>query len=151
VEECQRIGYLAKIGSDHRRRQALREALNEVEEIRWWRRLVRNGLGRRGGHDHVVVLVVLEEIEHRADVRVALDNLALNPVVRRGSLLSLAGVPGRIPRPLRWENVRSRRDGVHDVDFNGDRPVLGMALPAISKNARLDDLLDNEWRLDELV
>ena len=52
-----------------------------------------------------------------------------------------------IPWSASWECVRRRRDGRHYENFYGYRSVLGVSLPAVRKDTRLDDLFDNHGRL----
>ena len=87
-------------------------------------------------------MVVLEEVEKRADVWVATDHLTLHPVVVGGQL-----VAKRVPGTWWWQDVVGGGYSRHDVDLYRNRTKLWMSLPAVSKNARLDNLLYDEGRL----
>ena len=48
-----------------------------------------------------------------------------------------------VPWTSSWECVRCRRDGRHYVYFYGYCSVLGMSLPAVGEDSRLDHLFDD--------
>lgn len=97
-------------------------------------------------HNEVIVVDIFKKVEQRADIGVALNLGAFYPVVV-GVLSSRLQKPRGVPWPASRKCVRGRGDGRHYVDFYGYRSVLGMPLPAVRKDTRLDDLFDDYGRL----
>ena len=87
-------------------------------------------------------MIVLEEIEQRADVRVTAHHFPFYPVVVNIILASK-----RVPGTWWRQDIVRGRYRRHNVDLYRNGAKLGMSLPAICQNARLDDLLNDEWRL----
>ena len=76
----------------------------------------------------------------------AADHLTLDPVVVDGQLFAK-----RVPGTCRRQDVVGGGDGRHDVDLYWNRTKLRMSLPAVSEDARLDDLLYDKGRLNHAV
>ena len=70
---------------------------HQIEEIcgRWW--LVRYDFWWGGWEYEVIVMIVLEEIEQWADVRMSIHDLSLDP-----EWVRLRTEAGRVPRPPWW-------------------------------------------------
>lgn len=144
MKEVEGIGYLTKVCPNHVWGKTLRVTFYEFEEIGWgsWFHVDRGN----AWHNEVVIIDIFEKVEQRADIGVAFDLGALYPVVVR-VLDSGFQKSGGVPRPANWERKRCRGDGRHYVNFYGYRSVLGMPLPAVRKDTRLDDLFDDYGRL----
>ena len=84
-------------------------------------------------------MIVLEEVEQWTYIWVPIDDLPFHPPI-----VGFGAEARRIPRSSRRKNVGSRRDRGHNIDLDGDRPVLWMPLPAVSQNTRLYYLLDDQ-------
>jgi hypothetical protein len=142
------------------RGKALGIAFYEIEKIRSRCLLSRLGLGGGERKYEVVIVVILKVVEQGADIRVAFDDLAFDPVILgsgRGEV-ELQGVLGLgfgearwVPRPPCRQNVGRVGDGRHDIYFDGDGTQARVFLPTVGQNARLDDLLYDDGRLDKDV
>ena len=91
-------------------------------------------------------MIVFKEVEKRADIWMAANYFTFHPV-----LLNAKFVAEGIPGTSRWQDIVCSRDCRHNVDLYGYRAKLWMSLPAVSKNARLDDLLYDERRLQSPI
>lgn len=144
MKEVKGIGDLTKVCPDHVGRETIWVTFYEFKEIGWGSRIYVD----RGDawHNEVVVVDIFEKVEQRADIGVTLDLGTLCPVVV-GVLGFRIQKSSRIPWPASWKCVRGGGDGRHDVNFYGYCSVLGVSLPAVRKDTRLDDLFNDYGRL----
>ena len=144
MKKVEGISYLAKVCPNHVWRETIWVTFYEFEEIGWGSRFhVNRGDAR---HNKIIVVDIFKKVEQRADVRVALDLGAFYPVVV-GILGSRFQKSSGIPWPANRKRMRGGGDGRHYVNFYGYRSVLGVSLPAVRKDTRLDDLFDDYGRL----
>jgi len=143
MKEVEGIGYLTKVCPNHVWRETIWVTFYKFEEIGWGSRFhVDRG---DAWHNKVIVVDIFKKVEQRADIGMALDLGAFYPVVV-GVFGSRFQKSSGVPWPANRKRVRRRGDGRHYVNFYGYRSVLGVSLPAVRKDTRLDDLFDDYGR-----
>ena len=97
-------------------------------------------------------MIVFKKIEKRTNVGMAFHHLAFSPlkIVTSIGLDIDNGISARIPWPTWGQDVRRVGDCRHDIDLDGDCPILWVFFPTIGQDTGLYDLLDNKGRLSKV-
>ena len=81
VQKGKGVGDLPEVAAYEEWGQAVRITFYEIEEIRGSRRLTRPAVWGCEGKDQVVIMIVFEEVEEGAYIRMSFDDLAFYPVI----------------------------------------------------------------------
>jgi hypothetical protein len=100
--------------------------------------LARHRSWCRTGEHEIIIVVVLKEVEKRADIGVTLDDFTFYPfivcltkVLLQGIASIVFGKSRGVPGATGRQDVGSVGDGRHDVYLYGNRAMARVLLPAI--------------------